>query len=215
MLSAVPPRITPVCTVVYGHVVRGVESAAITEAAAHLGQERHDLAGDLHGVDAVRRQRRVHLVAAHAAAEALLALVRDDQAHPGRLTDDAARRLDSSRNDVRQQPAHADAADLFVVRQREMQRAVEARGARIRGTNASPMAEKLFMSVAPRPYSRSPLTVAVNGSESQGWPSTGTTSVWPERTMPPVVDVAVPGRQRREQVGLPALVVECQRESMP
>ena len=108
-----------------GHVVRGVESAAITEAATHLGKEGHDLAGDLHGVDAVRRQRRVHLVAAHAAAEALLALVRDDQAHPGRLTDDAARRLDSSRNDVLQQAAHADASDFLVVRQREMQRAFE------------------------------------------------------------------------------------------
>ena len=107
------------------HVVRGVESAAITEAARHLGQERHDLAGDLHGVDAARRQRRVRLVAAHAAAEAPLALVRDDQPHPGRLADDAARRLDAARDDVLQQAAHADAADFLVVRQREMQRALE------------------------------------------------------------------------------------------
>ena len=31
---------------------------------------------------------------------------------------------------------------------------------------------------------RSSLIVAANGSVSQGWPSTGTTSVWPERTIP-------------------------------
>ena len=61
------------------HVVRGVESRRVAEARAHLGQLSDDLAGDLHGVDAVRRQRRMRLVAAHAAAPALLALVRDDE----------------------------------------------------------------------------------------------------------------------------------------
>ena len=58
----------------------------------------------------------------------------------------------------------------------------------------SPTAEKLFMSVTPRPYSRSSRRVATNGSVSHGWPSTGTTSVWPERTMPP--SVALPSRER-------------------
>src|SRR4029079_17285876 len=36
------------------------------------------------------------------------------------------RGLDSTGNDVLQQAAHADASDLLVVRQREMQRTVEA-----------------------------------------------------------------------------------------
>jgi hypothetical protein len=107
-------------------VVRGIESAAIAEAAPHLGQERHDFARDLNRIDAARRQRRVHFVTAHATAEALLALVRDHQAHPRRLADDAAGRLYSAGNDVLKQPAHADAADFLVVRQREMQGAVEA-----------------------------------------------------------------------------------------
>ena len=47
---------------------------------AMLREERHDFAGDLHRVDAARRQRRMRLVAAHAAAVAFLALVRDDEA---------------------------------------------------------------------------------------------------------------------------------------
>ena len=88
-----------------------------------LGEVGDDLAGDLHRVDAVRRQRRMRLVAAHAAAPALLALVRDDELHAGRLADDAAERLHAARDDVGDQPPHADAADLLVVGQREMQRA--------------------------------------------------------------------------------------------
>ncbi len=48
------------------------------------------------------------------------------------------------------------------------------------------------MSVTPRPYRRPSLTVTVNGSVSHGWPSTGTTSVWPDSTMPPCV--ALPSR---------------------
>ena len=100
MLSAVPPRITPVCTVVYGTSYAASNPPRSRKRRRHLGQERHDLAGDLHRVDAVRRQRRVRLVAAHAAAAALLALVRDDQLHAGRLADDAAGRLDAARDDV-------------------------------------------------------------------------------------------------------------------
>ena len=41
------------------------------------------------------------------------------------------------------------------------------------------------MSQAPRPYRRSSTMVAVNGSVAQSCPSTGTTSVWPDSTMPP------------------------------
>ena len=44
---------------------------------------------------------------------------------------------------------------------------------------------KPFMSAAPRPNSRSSRITGVNGSVDQSWPSTGTTSVWPESTRPP------------------------------
>jgi hypothetical protein len=42
-----------------------------------------------------------------------------------------------------------------------------------------------FMSAAPRPYSLPSRSVRAKGSEVQGWPSTGTTSVWPDSTTPP------------------------------
>jgi hypothetical protein len=64
----------------------------------------------------------VRLVAAHAAAPALLALVGKHQPHAGRLANDASHRGDAARLDVRDQPTHADAADFLVVRQREMDR---------------------------------------------------------------------------------------------
>ena len=41
------------------------------------------------------------------------------------------------------------------------------------------------MSQVPRPYSRPSRSVSTHGSLDHGWPSTGTTSVWPERTTPP------------------------------
>ena len=53
------------------------------------------------------------------------------------------------------------------------------------GIKARQIAMKDFMSEVPRPKRVSPLRVRVNGSVTQGWPSTGTTSVWPDRIMPP------------------------------
>ena len=47
------------------------------------------------------------------------------------------------------------------------------------------MPEKLFMSAVPRPYILPLALVAVKGLVSQCWPSTGTTSVWPESITPP------------------------------
>src|SRR5450830_1629468 len=43
------------------------------------------------------------------------------------------------------------------------------------------------MSQLPRPYSKPSRSVSLKGSLSQFWPSTGTTSVWPDNTMPPWV----------------------------
>ncbi|KAL7711275.1 hypothetical protein N2W54_000976 [Lotmaria passim] len=61
------------------------------------------------------------------------------------------------------------------------------------GTSASTTARKPFMSHAPRPYSLPSLSTIVKGSESHFWPSTGTTSVWPDSTMPPCVAPLSPG----------------------
>ncbi|KAK7199596.1 hypothetical protein NESM_000940700 [Novymonas esmeraldas] len=55
------------------------------------------------------------------------------------------------------------------------------------GTSASTTARKPFMSQAPRPYSLPSLSTMVKGSLSHAWPSTGTTSVWPDSTTPPCV----------------------------
>ena len=184
------------------YVVCVVVLALVAERARDVGEVGDDLAGDLDGVDAERRQRRMRFVSAHAAAPALLALVRDDELHAGRLADDAAQRLDAARDDVVDQPPHADAADLLVVGQREMQRPREAAAHGTPGTIARPVAEKLFMSVTPRPTTRSPISVASNGSVSHGWPSTGTTSVCPDNTMPPVVALPSLAAQRREEIRL-------------
>ena len=72
-----------------------------------------------------------------------------------------------------------------------------------RGTAASAQAMKPFMSDEPRPKSRPSRSVSAKGSLDQGWPSTGTTSVWPDRMAPP----ATFGPDRRDEVGLGAVLV--------
>ena len=97
--------------------------------------------------------------------------------------------------DVGDEAAHADAADLLVVGQRIVDRLGQGPRRTNSGTNARPTARKLFMSVTPRPTSLSSRSVTSKGGVSHGCPSTGTTSVWPDRTMPPVV--ALPSRAGR------------------
>ena len=55
------------------------------------------------------------------------------------------------------------------------------------GSSARLVPMKPFMSQVPRPYSRPSRITGLNGSVVQFWPSTGTTSVWPDSTMPPSV----------------------------
>jgi hypothetical protein len=52
------------------------------------------------------------------------------------------------------------------------------------GTAASTMPTNDFMSAEPRPRSRSSRSTPAQGSTLQDWPSTGTTSVCPDSTMP-------------------------------
>jgi hypothetical protein len=91
MLSAVPPRMSPTCAVVYGTSYASSRFLRSRNSRARLRDVRDDLARDLHRVDAARRERRVRLEAAHAAAPRLLALVRDHELHAGGLADDARR----------------------------------------------------------------------------------------------------------------------------
>ena len=58
--------------------------------------------------------------------------------------------------------------------------------ARNLGAQASAMAMKPFMSAVPRPWMRPSRCAALNGSVAHSWPSTGTTSVCPDSTMPRV-----------------------------
>jgi hypothetical protein len=98
----------------------------------------------------LRRERRMRLLAAHAAAVAVHALVRDGRHHAGGLADDAGQRLDARVAQVGDQFLHAEAADLFLVAEGEVDR--EGRVAVQEASRmASAMAMKLFMSAEPRP----------------------------------------------------------------
>jgi hypothetical protein len=70
--------------------------------------------------------------------------------HAGRLADDAGERRDAGVAHVGDQPARAEAADLLVVAEREVdgERQVGGRNA---GTCATARPMKLFMSALPRP----------------------------------------------------------------
>src|SRR5262249_16579988 len=68
----------------------------------------------------VRRERRMAGLAMHGDAERALALVADHHAHFGRLAHEAGRRLHLRAFKPRDHAAHADAADLFVVGDREV-----------------------------------------------------------------------------------------------
>ena len=84
--------------------------------------------------------------------------------------------------------------------------APRSRRARNSGTSASTVATKPFMSAAPRPCRRPSRSTQTNGSLDQSWPSTGTTSVWPDSTRPG----AIRRPDRGDQIGLAAAVVEHQ-----
>src|SRR6218665_3901850 len=62
-----------------------------------------------------------------------------------------------------------------------------SRVACIVGSSDSAVPMNPFMSHAPRAYSLPSRRLALKGWELQAWPSTGTTSVWPDSTMPPVL----------------------------
>ncbi len=74
----------------------------------------------------------MRFLAVHGAAERALALVRDHHVHQGRLADDAAGGLEALFGEHFDQAAHAQAADLFVVGKREMDRRLQVGGEKAR-----------------------------------------------------------------------------------
>ena len=78
------------------------------------------------------RERGVAALAVHGDAERALALVSDHHAHFGRLADKAGRRFHLGAFEARDHAAHADASNLLVVREREVDRPREPRCEHIR-----------------------------------------------------------------------------------
>ena len=103
-----------------GHVEALVARLLVAPARRHVGELGDDARADLDRVDRLRRQRRMRGVAAHAAAPAVDALVGERRDHAGRLADDAGERRDAGVAHVGDQPARAEAADLLVVAEREV-----------------------------------------------------------------------------------------------
>ena len=103
------------------HVIVVIVPLVMSKPERHRADVGDDLARDLDRIDAVRSQCGVRFETAHRASIRPLALVRDDELHACRLTDDATSWLIRNVGQVRDQPPHADASDLLVVRQREVQ----------------------------------------------------------------------------------------------
>ena len=97
------------------HVESLVARLVALETLGHVAQLADHARRHLDRVDRVRRQRGMRLLAAHAAAVAVHALVRDGRHHAGRLADDAGQRPDPRVAQVGDQLAHAEAADLLLV----------------------------------------------------------------------------------------------------
>ncbi len=111
-----------------GHVELPVVGAIVAEPAPDPIERADDLGRVLDGVDAPRRQGRVALEPAYAASNAELSLVGADHPHFGGFANDAAKRTGPALDELVQQPAHADAADLLVVGEGEVNRSRELAG---------------------------------------------------------------------------------------
>jgi hypothetical protein len=136
--------------------------------------------------------------------------MRDDDLHAGRLADDAAQRPDAARRDVVDQPAHADAADFLVVRQREVERTLEPAAQELWNQRESGRTETLHVG------DPAPVDAVAFGRRRERRPGPrlavdrNDVGVSGQHDAS-VRDVAVLRRQRREQVGLAPVVVESER----
>ena len=109
-------------------LVVAVVRALVAEAARHLSQMRDDFRRHLDRVDTRVHQRGMAFVALDPADVGALALVRGDHPHLGRLADDADEGLDRQIGEVPDQSVHADATDLLVMGEGEIDRCLQAAG---------------------------------------------------------------------------------------
>ena len=151
MLSAVPPPITLVVTVVCGGSKPASNGPRVLELEVAPAQADDDLGCDLDRVDAQMIERRVAGEPGHGAGVARLALVAVGDPHRGRLADHAAERQHRQPDrDMVEQSGHALAADLLVVAQRDVHRGLEPLVHELRRERQHGRT-KPFMSAVPRP----------------------------------------------------------------
>ena len=152
----------------------------------------------------------MRFAAAHAAAPAHLALMRHDELHAGRLAHDAARRCPAFRDDIGDEPAHTNAPDLLVVRQREMQRPRESATYEL-WHECQPDCRKALHVGRAAAVQTSIFQPCLEGRRIP-WLAVDGNHIGMTRQHDTVGRrIAVAGGQRREQVGLAARIIERER----
>jgi hypothetical protein len=110
-----------------GHVERLVERTVLLVLLGQVVNEANQACRIFNRVHSAGRQGRMRGMAMNPALVGVDALVRDDHAHAGRLTDDAAVRPHAALGEVGDHRWRAGAADFLVIRKREVQRVCQAR----------------------------------------------------------------------------------------
>ena len=114
------------------HVVEIVARALLRHAVGDVADLRDHARRIFDRVDAERRQRRMAGAPMHRHFQRALRLVADDDVHLRRLADEAGDRLRGPLRQLCDDPARADAADLLVIRECEMQRLLQIRRQHVR-----------------------------------------------------------------------------------
>ncbi len=110
-----------------GHVVEVVPRPLAREAAADPGNLGDEPGAVFDGIDAERRERRMAPLAADGRPHGALALVSDHDGHARRLADEATLLAHGPAAQMLGEAPAADAADLLVVGEGEMDRPAERR----------------------------------------------------------------------------------------
>ena len=104
--------------------------------------------------------------------------------HQRRLADDGRAGARQVLAETRDRIERAEAGRLLVIAQQNMDRLFQRRAPELRDHRQADGIEALHVGRA-APVEREPARRMANGSDVHAWPSTGTTSVWPESTTPP------------------------------
>ena len=126
MLTAVPPEIVPMLSVVPGGS-NAPSDPARDSSSDSRSRKRTISDGEGDRVDPGARPARMSVLAGDGRGQHVDALMRADRAHAGRLADDHHARLGQARRQLGDQPAHPDATDLLVIGEGEVDRHGEPR----------------------------------------------------------------------------------------